>query len=162
MSGIQFSGDIRRLTRQLKKLEDFDTRSVNVAIGETLKSSTVQRFDDQEDPEGKPWIPSIRAKEEDGKTLVNKGLYKRSIKYKADSREVAIGTNKKQARTLQLGDEDRVIRSRSSRGLRFRIGNRWITKHKVVVTIKPRAHFGISEDDMREIEDILLRVVSDN
>lgn len=161
MSGIQLSGDIRRLTRQLKKLENFDKRSVNVVIGEALKTSTVQRFDDQEDPEGKPWIPSIRAREENGKTLVKSGLFKRSIKSYADSSGAAVGTNKKQGRTLQLGDKDRVIKARTSKGLRFNIGGKWFNKKQVVVTIKPRPYLGVSDEDMREIEYLLQQAVGD-
>lgn len=154
-SGIRLSGDFRKLVRKLKKLSDVDYRGINMALGETLRTSTIQRFKDEEDPEGKPWIPSIRAQEENGKTLTKSGRLRRSIKTKADSSGFAVGTNRISARTHQLGDEGRVIRARKAKGLRFRVGGKWFTKKKVIVTIPARPYLGISDDDMRNIVEML-------
>ena len=70
-SGIRLEGDIAGLTRRLKKLQNIDLKGVNQAIAEGLRSSTMKRFKDQEDPNGKKWQPSIRASENAGVTLVD-------------------------------------------------------------------------------------------
>jgi phage virion morphogenesis protein len=160
MSGIRLEGDVRALMRRLGRLENIDLRGANLTLAETLRTSTIQRFKDEEDPEGKPWQSSLRAQEENAKTLTNTAMLRRSIKSSANSSGFAVGTNKKYAATHQFGEEGRTIRARTARGLRFRVGGRWVTKKKVVVTIPARPFLGIGEDDMEEIKETLQELVA--
>ncbi|WP_206458914.1 phage virion morphogenesis protein [Anaerovorax sp. IOR16] len=160
MAGIRLEGDVRALMKRLGKMKNIDLRGANLTLAETLRTSTIQRFKDEEDPDGKPWEPSLRAQEENAKTLTNTALLRRSIKASASSSGFAVGTNKKYAATHQFGDEGRTIRARNSKGLRFRVGGRWVTKKKVVVNIPARPFLGISEDDMEEIKETLQELVA--
>ncbi|PHS34903.1 MAG: phage virion morphogenesis protein [Alkaliphilus sp.] len=160
MAGIRLEGDVRGLMKKIANLKNIDLRGVNLTLGETLRTSTVQRFKDEEDPDEKAWEPSIRAKEENGKTLTSTALLRRSIKTSVSGSGFAVGTNKIYAATHQFGDEGRTIRAKSSKGLRFKIGSRWITKKKVVVNIPARPFLGISEKDMTEIKRTLEELVA--
>ena len=46
-----------------------NTQALMESVGDVLVSGTLQRFDAEEDPEGKKWEPSARVREEGGKTL---------------------------------------------------------------------------------------------
>ena len=144
-------------------MEEVDLRGVSLALAESLRTSTRERFKDTKDPEGKVWEKSIRATREGGTTLTNTAGLKNSIKSEADGTGFAIGTNKIYARTHQFGEKGRkiTIKAKTSKGLVFNIGGQWIRKQQVTVKIKipARPFLGISEDDMHEIrgtlEDVL-------
>lgn len=163
MYSIRLDGDVRRLMRRLHHLEEVDLRGVSLALAESLRTSTRERFKDTKDPEGKVWEKSIRATREGGTTLTNTAGLKNSIKSEADGTGFAIGTNKIYARTHQFGEKGRkiTIKAKTSKGLVFNIGGQWIRKQQVTVKIKipARPFLGISEDDMHEIrgtlEDVL-------
>lgn len=124
-----------------------DTQDLMDSIGETLRSSTLKRFDDEEDPTGKKWKPSARAAAEGGKTLDKEGHLKDSIDYHATSSKVMVGSNLPYARIHQLGG---TIQPKKGKFLKFRglDGENVFVKE---VTIPARPYLGISDDDREEI-----------
>jgi len=152
--GVKLTGDVRRLKNKLRELQNIDLRGVNLSIAESLRTSTRERFSDQKEPSGKDWRYSIRATEHGGVTLSDTARLKNSIKSSADKNGLAIGTNTIYARTHQFGDK-RTIRAKSGKGLRFKVGGKWVTKEEVKVTIPARPFMGINDDDVNEIKGIL-------
>lgn len=156
---IRLEGDVRKLTKRLRALENVDIRAVGLVLAEALRTSTRERFKEQKDPDGKSWQPSIRASQTGGSTLTDTARLKNSIKSRADLTGFAIGTNLIYARTHQFGEKGRevTIRAKTSKGLIFKIGERWIRKRQVKVKIKipARPYLGISEEDMLEIKGTL-------
>lgn len=150
MYSIRLDGDVRKLMKKLGKMENIDIKGANLVLAETLRTSTIERFEEERDPEGTKWEPSIRAEETGGKTLTDSSDLRRSIKSKANNSGFAIGTNKEYARTHQFGDE-RTIKARSSKGLNFRVNRNIIA----------RPYIGISEDDMQEIKYTLEDLISE-
>lgn len=152
MSAIQVKvdGDKRRLMKRLQLMGDIDIKGINKSIAEGIRTSTMERFRTEKNPDGKKWKTSIRAREEGGKTLTKSGKLKTSIRSTASVSGFAVGTNDIRAATLQFGDE-RTIRPRRGPVLRFRIDGRWISKKEVHVKIPARPFLGISEDDDKEI-----------
>ena len=75
-----------------------------------------------------------------------------SIKSYSDEKGFAVGTNVKHGATHQFGEKGRTIRAKTSRGLRFQVGGRWVTKKQVKVKIPARPFLGLSEADMQEIK----------
>lgn len=112
------------------------SQAVMEVIGEMLRSSTVERFDASEGPDGTPWKPSKRALKEGGKTLVKTGGsgLMGSIDYEASPDHVVVGSNKVYARIHQLG-------GKTGRG------------HAVDMPARP--YLGISEEDIDEARAIL-------
>lgn len=156
--GVRIEGDFKALRDSIKNLEDIQIRSISKQIGLSLKDSSRERFSTQEDPEGNTWTKSIRAKAEGGVTLTDKGILKNSIRFRTKGDGVAIGTDSVYGNTHQYGHEG-VIKAKSSRGLRFKIGDRWISKREVKIKIPARPFLGISEDDLQEINDIVTTAV---
>ena len=166
MYSIRLDGDVRKLMRRLSKLENVDVKGASRTLAETLRTSTRERFREQKSPEGKPWTKSNRAIREGGATLTDSAGLKNSIKSTVDGSGFAVGTNKVYARTHQFGEKGRkiTIRAKTSRGLVFQLGGRWIRKNQVTVNIKvpERPFLGISEEDMREIKGTLEDIVSED
>ena len=89
--------------------------------------------------EGTKWEKSSRAERQNGQTLLDTGLLRKSITYKHDGVSVNIGTNKKYARIHQFG-------GKAGRGKK--------------VTIPARPYIGINDDDKREIGGIIADVIA--
>lgn len=159
MYNIRLDGDVRKLMKRLSSFEDIDLKGSNLVLAEALRASTRQRFKDEESPEGSKWESSIRAINEGGTTLTENAGLKNSIKSTASNLGFAVGTNKIYAKTHQFGDE-RTIKAKTSRGLRFKINGKWITKKKVNISIPARPFIGISEEDMQEVKATLEELVS--
>lgn len=111
-------------------------------IGRMLTISTQNRFETGIDPDGVAWPYSIRALTTGGKTMVDSTQLVGSITWEASDAGVAVGTNVIYAAVHQLGD---TIFAKTDAGLRFRIGETWITKASV--TLPQRAFLGIDDDD---------------
>jgi phage virion morphogenesis protein len=103
-------------------------------IGLMLESTTIERFDDERDPDGAPWKPSIRARETGGKTLTDSARLKQSITYRAGSDQVEVGTNVRYAGIHQTGG---TIRGKSG-PLKFKLPG-------------GRAFLGLSSEDREEV-----------
>jgi phage virion morphogenesis protein len=166
MYSIRLDGDVRRLMKKLKDLERVEFKGASLTLAETLRASTRERFKQQKDPDGKPWTKSIRAVREGGSTLTKSADLKNSIKSTADGSGFAVGTNKIYGPTHQFGEDGRkiTIRARTSKGLVFKIGDRWIRKKQVTVNVNipQRPFLGISEEDMLEIKGVLEEIVSED
>lgn len=158
--GITIQGDIGALRERLNQLSNVNFRGINLALSESLRTSTIERFRTEKDPEGKKWIPSIRAIEEGGQTLSNDGFLKNSIKSEASEKGFAIGTNLKYAATHQFGDEDRIIRAKNGKSLKFKYAGSWKSVKQVKVNIPKRPYLGIDEEDMQEIRATIESVIS--
>ncbi|BFH15182.1 virion morphogenesis protein [Paenibacillus dendritiformis] len=156
---IRIEGDVRRLMKRLHQMENIDIRGVSLALSESMRTSTLDRFRSEKDPDGKSWETSIRASTENGSTLTDSARLKNSIKSSADGSGFAVGTNLVYARTHQFGEKGRqvTIRAKTSKGLIFKFGDRWIRKRQVKVNIKipARPFLGLSEEDMLEIKSML-------
>ena len=173
MSGVRIEGDVRKLYKQLSKLENIDMRNVNAVLAEAIRASTLDRFRNEEAPDGTKWKPSKRTStsRKREKILTNTGRLKRSINSKADRRGFAVGTNVVYAATHQFGDENRelgplTIKAKKAKSLMFNIGGKDIFVKKVhipslKVSIPARPFLGISEEDIAEIRATLIELVGD-
>lgn len=159
MSSIQLriSGDTVRLIKKLQSFQNINTKGMNTAIAETLRTSTIERFQTEKSPEGKKWSSSIRASETGGKTLTKTALLKNSIHSEASASGLAVGTNDIRAATHQFGDQ-RTIRARRKKFLRFQFHGAWINKKEVQVKIPARPYLGLSEEDEKEIQTMLMEL----
>ena len=125
-------------------------------VGDTLLSGTHERFDAEEDPEGKKWEPSARAREEGGKTLDDSSALRGSLDYLALPDRVMVGSNLPYARIHQKGGKTapHVIRPKRKKALAF--GG--IVRKKVNQPgsdIPARPYLGVSEKDMDEVRAVM-------
>jgi len=151
------NGDTKGLLNRLNKINAVDRRGVLNAIGESLRTSAVERFQSQTGPDGGRWKPSIRATSDGGKTLIKTSVLRDSIQTQSSSNGVTVGTNDIRAATLQFGDE-RTIRAKSSKYLTFNIGGEWKRVKEVKVNIPARPFLGISSEDEQEIRETIEEV----
>ncbi len=159
---VELSGENQELLDRLRALSESDIAAAMAAIGEALRTSTVERFDTGKDPEGRPWKNSIRARETSGKTLVKTTQLKNSIHAETSDKGVAVGTNKIYAATHQFGARNRTIRAKSGKLLRFKINDKWIYAKEVKVNIPARPFLGVSEEDMQAVTSIIQEAVIEN
>lgn len=155
MYSIRIEGDTRRLIKKMKSLSEIDAKGINKVLAQSVRTSTRERFKEERSPEGKKWEKSIRASQEGGLTLTKSADMKNSIRSSTDSSGFAVGTNKAYAKTHQFGEEGRTIKAKNSRGLIFKVGDKWIRKKQITVTIPARPFLGLSQDDMLEIKSTL-------
>jgi len=127
-----------------------DKQHLMEEIGAGVLLSTQMRFEREAGPDGNPWPQSIRARLEGGRTLRDSGRLVQSLTYRASPDQVEVGTNVLYAAVHQLGA---TITAKSGDGLRFRIGDSWITKKSV--TIPARPFLGIDDEDRTEISEIV-------
>lgn len=122
-------------------------RPIWEAIGQYGESSTRMRFKNQAGPDRKRWVPSIRARELGGQTLVQKARLLRSLSHSSDNNGTSWGTNVIYAGVHQFGA---VIKAKSAGALRFRLpGGRFVTVKQV--TIPARPYLGVNAEDGREM-----------
>jgi phage virion morphogenesis protein len=113
------------------------------SIGQGLEASVRERFaETNEAPDGTPWQPSIRAALEGGRTLVQSGNLSDSITHAVAGDAVAVGTNVLYAAVHQQGMR---IEAKDAKALRFRVGERWVSKQAVEIPARP--FIGLSDDD---------------
>ena len=151
---VRLDGETDALLKRILSLKNIDKAGVMNAIAEGLRTSTVERFNSQESPDGTKWKPSIRATSTDGKTLIQSSGLRTSIRSTANSSSAAVGTNLIYAATHQFGDR-RTIRAKNGKYLRFKIGNKWVSVPTVRVNIPARPFLGISKEDEKEIRELL-------
>lgn len=151
-TSIRLDGDVSALLRKLRSYSEIDRKGLNAALAETARESTLERFRQSRDPEGRRWKTSIRAATTGGRTLIDSAQLRNSIKAESDETGFAVGTNVKHAATHQFGDTGRTIRAKKAKALRFRVGGRWVSKKQVRVSIPARPFLGISDEDMQEIK----------
>ena len=152
---VDVDGDIDQLISRLDRISGIDKAGVMNAIAEGLRTSTQERFRTGTAPDGSRWEPSARASgKKQGKTLVQSGGMKNSIRAKADESGAAVGTNKIYAATHQFGDE-RTIRAKNGKYLKFKIGDRFVSVPSVRVSIPARPFLGVSQSDDEDIRELL-------
>jgi phage virion morphogenesis protein len=137
-----------------KALDKFQAKLANQkgalfdALGEALVSGTVQRFKDEQDPEGKAWAPVARP----GKILTDTARLRNSIDYAIAGDTILAGSNAMYALIHQKGG---TITPKKGKYLKFKVGGKggkggnWISAKQV--TIKARPYLGISKSDWEEI-----------
>lgn len=152
MYSIRLDGDTRAMLRRIRSFSEIDKQGINAALAEGARESTLERFKQSKDPDGRRWKTSIRAAQEGGKTLIQSAQLRNSIHAKSDASGFAVGTNVKYAATHQFGEPSRTIRARKKKALRFQVGGKWVTKKQVRITIPARPFLGLSEDDMQEMK----------
>lgn len=152
MYSIRIEGDTRAMLRKIRSFSEVDKKSINAALAEGVRESTLERFKQSKDPSGKKWKTSIRASSENGKTLIQSSQLRNSIKSVSDATGFAVGTNAKHAATHQFGEPGRTIRARKKKALRFMVDGKWVSKKQVRIRIPARPFLGLSDEDMREIK----------
>ena len=138
MATIRIEG-LEVLQMELGRLERLDIREIKNSIGQSVRTSIIDRFQNEEDPEKKKWVNSIRAEDQGGKTLSDKGILRNSIRVGSSSNRVEIGTNSIYAASHQFGDK-RIIRAKGK---------------AVKRNLAKRAFLGLNKDDIDEIKAIL-------
>jgi len=156
---VKIKDGTNQLLKRLNAM-DVDKAGIMNAIAEGLRTSTMERFQAQETPEGTKWNPSIRARETGEKTLIRTSALRTSIKAEADSTGLAVGTNLIYAATHQFGDE-RTIRAKNGKYLKFKIGDHFVSKPSVRVNIPARPFLGISRQDDEDIREMLEDIVKE-
>lgn len=152
---IRVEGDAPKLLSKMQDLSNLDKKSLNEALAEMMRESTLERFKQGRGPSGKRWKTSIRAAQSGGKTLIDTAQLRNSIKSAADESGGAVGTNVIHAATHQLGASNRTIRAKTAKGLRFRVNGHFVTKQQVQVSIPARPFLGVSDDDLEEIQAMI-------
>ncbi|WP_170563029.1 phage virion morphogenesis protein [Ruegeria atlantica] len=122
-------------------------------IGAVLEAGVQHRFIDAEDPDGTPWVESLRASlgERGGKTLSDTGQLQLSITRVVSENAVAVGTNKIHGAIHQFGGE---IVAKNAPALAFTLadGTAVVTKK---VTMPARPFLGVSATDRADIADLV-------
>ena len=129
---LNWGGFDKALGKAAHKLGD--TQALMESVGEALRSGTIERFEAEEDPQGKKWKPSARAMAGGGKTLDKESHLKDSIDYAATSDKVMVGSNLPYARIHQLG-------GKTGKG------------HKVDMPARP--YLCVSDEDMDEVRETM-------
>ncbi len=141
---------IRAAIERVRDLGDSLRDSVFEPIGQALQTTTLERFQNSEGPDGEAWDVSFRASITGGKTLVETGSLRDSINYYAEDDAVEVGTADIRAPVHQFGA---VIHAKTSAGLNFFLADGL----KVVVdtvTIPERPFLGLSATDELVIVEI--------
>ena len=123
------------------------------ALGE---SSTRLRFRTQTGPDGMRWKPSLRAQMSGGNTLTRDGHLSGSINKRSGADFAEWGVNRIYAAIHQFGG---VIRAKSAGALKFRLPGGGFAVVKAV-RMPARPFLGVSDDDRRDILDILERRIN--
>lgn len=187
MSGVrvEVTVDDRELRAGLTELlaRGRDLGAAFKSIGEMMLRSTDNRFRDQVDPEGAPWLPidpawrdQKRRRGHIQKILQMRGRLRGSITYKDSNDRIAVGTNVVYAAIHQLGGEiDQAARTQvlAFRGPANKPG-RFISREKAgksrkavtiriatikarTITMPARPYLGLSGQDRERVVKILTR-----
>lgn len=145
-ASLNWGGFDKAVSNAAKKMAN--KKLLMATIGETLVSGTIKRFADEEDPQGKNWEKSERAKSESGVTLTETGRLRKSIDYAATQDKVMVGSNVAYARIHQFGG---TIKPKNGKALKFngKDGNPVFVKQ---VNIPARPYIGVSAADMTEVK----------
>ena len=152
MYDIRLEGDTRAMLRRIRSFSEIDRRSINAALAQGVRESTLERFRQGKSPDGRRGKSSKRAILEGGKTLVKTAQLRNSIHARSDASGFAVGTNAKHAATHQFGEPGRIIRARRKKVLRFQYNGKWVSKKQVRVKIPARPFLGLSDEDMQEMK----------
>ena len=111
------------------------------------ESSTIDRFDTETDPLGRPWKPSLRAKQEGGKTLTDSARMRQSVTSNATAQAAEWGSN-----LIYYGVHNEGARITGKNGpLKFRLPGGLGFRSVPFVDIAQRQSLGISDEDETEM-----------
>lgn len=165
MAGIRIEGDIQKLYQRLHDLSNIDITKINRVLAEAERTDVIERFQNQNAPDGRRWKTSIRAAAESGVTLTKTARLRNSIRSNVTAKGFAVGTNTIYAATHQFGDigKKRVIKAKNKPYLTFKIGNKWVRKKQVIITtnIPARPFLGFSEDSILRIKRTILKALGE-
>ena len=140
------------IERAVAAHQDFEPAMIDI---EALMLNKMKlRFIDGEGPDGAPWLPSHRAIEEGGQTLIDTRALFNSLTGDHDSFSAVAGTNMFYARPNQEGVTIRPRTDSGKRALKTPFGPR----ASVEIPARPFAGFGA--DEMRGIPEILVDFLS--
>ena len=131
-------GEVRAMLGKLTGRMANPTPAMRV-IGEVVRTSIERNFEAGGRPD--KWPLSGRVKSEGGQTLTDKAILRRSFTVRAYPDRAEIGTNVKYAAIHQLGG---VISAKNRPYLRFKIGDRFVSKKSVTIPARP---FMMVQDD---------------
>lgn len=150
-ASINWGGLDKAVENAIKKMAD--KRELLTLCGEVLIDGTLQRFRDEEAPDGTKWAPTRRG----GKILTDSAGLQRSIDSAVTSDSVYVGTNKVYAAPHQFGA---VIKPKSGKTLKFKTADgNWVSVKQV--TIKKRAFLGISKKDKEALVETMNDYLAD-
>jgi len=155
MAGATLTVDTREIVALGTRFQELMRRAADLTplmdeIGASLVSSVQHRFEGGRGPGGVAWPQSGRAKAEGGQTLIDRGHLRDSITHRPGRDQVEIGTNLVYAGIHQFGGR---IQAKSAAALKFRIGDRWISKKAVDIPARP--FLGVDDEDAAEISAIV-------
>jgi phage gpG-like protein len=155
--------DLPRVDHVLAELQRraTDTSPLMDRLGQAAVSDMQERFDTETTPGGARWTPSIRAREEGGKTLTQSARLRQSLTHNVMGRDrVEAGTNVIYAGVHNQGA---TIRAKSGGKLTFRLPGGLGFRSVDQVIIPQREFIGISDDGEEELisqaEDFLAEVL---
>ena len=61
MYDIRLEGDTRAMLRRIRSFSEIDRRSINAALAQGVRESTLERFRQSKGPDGRRWKSSKRA-----------------------------------------------------------------------------------------------------
>lgn len=155
MSGVTFTVGLedRALQAGLGALaaELTDMTTFMDAVGRVLVNGAVQRIGSTNvSPDGTPWVPSKRATEDGGRTLVLSGILRTSINAWAAPDHVLVGTNVPYAAVHQMGAAVGSLGiwiGEDKRGRQMTVLSPW-------GDIPARPYLGISRDEETDIHNL--------
>lgn len=148
LSGIDWAME------QLRDLTDLMDQ-----IGRVLVAGANERIAvSNETPDGQPWAPSKRVREEGGKTLLLSSRLRESIKAQPASDHVVVGTNVPYAGVHQRGAKQGEFGTRSgwTRPSAKRPTSQFFLMHMPWGDITARPFIGVSEAERQDIEELTI------
>lgn len=135
---MSITGDFSKLKGIIETLggiqgPDF-RKGVCKQLASEAQSLIAEGFRKERDPYGMPWKKSARANSQNGQTLADTGKLKnawqgRSVE-RVDGAGFVLANNTRYAMAHQRG---MTITAKTPKGLRFKIGGRWVRKNSVTL-----------------------------
>lgn len=136
----------RKLAGLVKAFGDLEP--LMQGFGLYLESATIDRFENERGPDGQRWKPSLRARQQGGKTLTDSSQLRSSITSQAGPDSVEVGTNKIYGGIHQFGG---TIRPKNGEYLTFRLPGGLGVRRVKSVTMPARPFLGLSSEDENEL-----------
>ncbi|CAL4866729.1 hypothetical protein MMA231_00973 [Asticcacaulis sp. MM231] len=155
MEGVQLSVNLSDFPLLVSRFNETARRGADMSplmrdIAFLGENTTKARFNAGIGPDGAAWLPSLRAKETGGQTLIKSAQLRNSISSEHTAHTAAWGTNKIYAAVHQFGA---VIRPVVANALKFFLpGIGFRTAQQV--TIPARPYLGINKADQADIADL--------
>lgn len=114
----------------------------------SMEGFILDKFETETAPDGSRWTPSLRARQDGGKTLQKSGQLRDSRTANAGRDFAEAGTNKIYAGIHNFGG---TIRAKTSAGLRFQLPGGLGFRRVMQVEMPQRQFLGLSRDDEAEL-----------